>query len=249
MLKFKEKWGVGIWAGRDNLADMHIILTRQGALTARSIRRLAPTTAADQQLLLAAKGHPGRLKAMTDEPEVLPLPPAQCSTPIRLPETAAAQEIAAEPAPATPAGGAEESKHCEEEPEEKLKTDTQMDDVERRTRSTSTSEAGETSDSTSPCSIFRGLYAQLRRMHREDLPSHQSMPTPHGAGGEKVLETTGARRNRLSSPSPRAAPRFQAGQMAAWRLQAKTTHQTPGTVDVAPMAGVQTETQGETEGR
>ena len=30
----------GIWAGRDNLADMHIILTRQGALTARSIRRL-----------------------------------------------------------------------------------------------------------------------------------------------------------------------------------------------------------------
>ena len=33
VLKFKEKWGVGIRAGRDNLADMHIILTRQGALT------------------------------------------------------------------------------------------------------------------------------------------------------------------------------------------------------------------------
>ena len=42
-----------------------------------------------------------------------------------------AQDIAAEPAPATPAGGAEESKHCEEEqPEDKMKTDTQMDDVE-----------------------------------------------------------------------------------------------------------------------
>ena len=72
VLKFKEKWGVGIWAGRDNLADMHIILTRQGALTARSIRRLAPSEAADQQLLLAVKGHPGRLKAMTDDPEMLP---------------------------------------------------------------------------------------------------------------------------------------------------------------------------------
>ena len=35
--------------------------------------------------------------------------------PSRLPEPAAAQDTAAEPAPATPAGGAEESKHCEEE--------------------------------------------------------------------------------------------------------------------------------------
>ena len=72
-----------------------------------------------------------RLKVMTDEPEVLPLPPAQSSTPITLPETAAAQDIAAEPAPATPAGGAEESKHCEQEQsEEKMKTDTKMDEVE-----------------------------------------------------------------------------------------------------------------------
>ena len=77
VLKFKEKWGVGIWAGRDNLADVHIILTRQGALTARSVRRLAPSKAADQQHLLAAKGHPGRLKALADEPEVLPSPPAK----------------------------------------------------------------------------------------------------------------------------------------------------------------------------
>ena len=46
-------------------------------------------------------------------------------------EPAAAQDIAAEPAPATSAGGLEESKHCEEEQsEEKMKTDTQMDDVE-----------------------------------------------------------------------------------------------------------------------
>ena len=67
VFNFKRKWGVGIWAGRDNLAVMHIILTRQGASSARSIRRLAPSEEADQQLLLTAKGHPGRLKAMTDE--------------------------------------------------------------------------------------------------------------------------------------------------------------------------------------
>ena len=100
-------------------------LTRQGALTARSVRRLAPSEAADQQLLLAAKGHPGRLKALTDEPEVLPLPPAQSLTPTRPPEPAAAQDTAAGPAPATPAGGSVESKHCEiEQSEEKMKTDT-----------------------------------------------------------------------------------------------------------------------------
>ena len=106
VLKFKEMWSVGIWAGRDNLADMHIILTRQGALTARSVRRLAPSEAADLQLSLAAKGHPGRLEALTDEPEVLPLPPAQSWTPTRSPEPAAVRDTAAGPAPATPAGEA-----------------------------------------------------------------------------------------------------------------------------------------------
>ena len=139
---------------------------------------------------------------MTDEPEVLPLPPAQSSTPIRLPEPAAAQDMAAEPAPATPTGGAEESKHCEEkQPEEKMKTDTQMDDVEEERESTSTLEAGETSDSTSPCSLFRRLYAILLRMHREDLLSHQSMPTPQVAGDEKVLADNWSAANRPSSPA------------------------------------------------
>ena len=115
MHKFKEKWGVGIWAGRDNLADMHIILTRQGALTARSFRRLAPSEATDQQLLLAAKGHLGRLKALADEPG-LPLLSAQSSTSIRPPEPAAAQDTAAEPAPTTTTGGETEQS------EEKVKS-------------------------------------------------------------------------------------------------------------------------------
>ena len=148
---------------------------------------------------------------MTDEPEVLLLPPAQSSTPIRLPEPAAAQDIAAEPAPATPAGGAEESKHCEEEqPVEKMKTDTQMDDVEEEREAPVPRKRG-ASDSTSPCSLFRRLFAPVWRMHREDLLSHQSMSTPQGAGGEKVLETTGARRPSPAVPALRAAPRFQAG--------------------------------------
>ena len=82
VFNFKGKWGVSIWTGRDNLAVMHNILTRQGVLSARSIRRFAPSEAADQQILLTAKGHPGRLKAMTDEQEVLVLPPTQSSTPI-----------------------------------------------------------------------------------------------------------------------------------------------------------------------
>ena len=28
VLKFKEKWGFGIWEGRDNLADVHIIFDK-----------------------------------------------------------------------------------------------------------------------------------------------------------------------------------------------------------------------------
>ena len=58
---------------------------------------------------------------MTDEP-------AQSSTPIRLPAPAAAQDIAAEPARSN--ASEEERKRAsiaeEEQPEEKMKTDTQM---------------------------------------------------------------------------------------------------------------------------
>ena len=94
-------------------------------------------------------------------------------------------------------------------------------------------------------------------MHREDLLSHQSMPTPQGAGDEKVLETTGARRTGSAVPALRAVSRFQAGHDSSTAIPGgaddsvevpgKTTHQTLETVDVAPMAGVQKETQGEAE--
>ena len=122
-----------------------------------------------------------------------------------------------------------------------MKTDTQMDDVEEEREAPVPRKRERLSDSTSPCSLFRGLYTQLRWMHREDLLLHQSMLTQQGARDDKVLETTGARRTGTG------VPRFQAGQTAAQRFLAKKTHQTPGTVDVAPMAGVQPETQGEAE--
>ena len=213
VLKFKEKWSVGICTGRDNLAVMHIILTRQGALTAR--------------LLLAVKGHPGRLKAMTDEPEVLPLPSAHSSTPIRLTETAAAQDTSAEPAQATPAGGAEESKHCEEEQsEEKIKTDTQMDDVEEERE------------------------APVPR--KRERPPTRHLPAPYSEDYHKEQETKkffrqlerGEQAQQSSSSSSAAVP---GGVDDSVEVPGKTTHQTLETVDVAPMAGVQPETQGEAE--
>ena len=257
VLKFKEKWGVGNWAGRDNLADMHIILTRQGALTARSIPKLAPSEAAVQQLLLAAKGHPGRLKAMTDEPEVLPLPPAQSSTPIRPPEPAAAQDIAAEPAPATPAGAAEESKHCEEEqPEEKMKTDTQMDDVEEEGEAPVPRKRWRppTRHLPAPCSEDYtpncGGCTGKTYYHIKAYPHHKVQET------KKFLRQLerGEQAQQSSSSSSAAVPggadsstAVPGGVDDSVEVPGKTTHQTLETVDVAPMAGVQPETQGEAE--
>ena len=70
VLKLKEKWGFGIWLGRDTQSDAHIIGTRQGVLTARSIRRLAPSERHDKQLLLAMQGKPAKLKASQTFPSI-----------------------------------------------------------------------------------------------------------------------------------------------------------------------------------
>ena len=86
-----------------------------------------------------------------------------------------------------------------------MKTDTQMDDVEEA----STSEEGRDFRFDISLLPIRRPHAPVRRMHREEL-SHQSMPTPQGAGDEKVLETIGARR-----------PGRAVQQTAAWRFQAK----------------------------
>ena len=81
----------------------------------------------------------------------------------------------------------------------------------KRERSTSTSEAGETSDSTSPCSLFRRLYAKLRRMHREDLLSHQNMPTAHTTRNRRRIKflrqlERGEQAQQSSSSSSAAVP-------------------------------------------
>ena len=257
VLKFKEKWSVGIWAGRDNLADMHIILTRQGALTARSVRRLAPSEAADQQLLLATIGHPGRLKALTEEPEVPPLPPAQSLTPTRPPEPA--QDTAAGPAPATPAGGAVESKHCEiEQSEEKMKTDTLADDVEEREAPvprkrgrppTRHLPAPHSEDYTPHCGgctrrthyhikacqhhLEQETRKFLRNLERGDQAQQSSSSSsaagPGGADGsaEAPTATAWCRHVAATWQGPGAAD-------GSAEAPGKTAHQPLGTVDVAP---------------
>ena len=68
-----------------------------------------------------------------------------------------------------------------------MKTDTQMDDVEEASTS------GRDFRLDISLIPIRRPHAPVRRMHREEL-SHQSMPTPQGAGDEKVLETNRARR-------------------------------------------------------
>ena len=193
---------------------------------------------------------------MTDDPGVLPLPP-QSSTPIRLPEPAAAQEKAAEPAPATPAGGAEENKHCEEEqPEEKMKTDTQMDDVEeereapvpgkRRRPPTRHLPAPYSEDFSPNCGGCTGkTYYHIKAFrHYKEQETKKFL---------RQLER-GEQAQQSSSPSSAAVPggadsstAVPGGADGSVEAPGKTTHQTPGTVDVAPMAGVQPETQGEAE--
>ena len=51
--KLSSAWGHGIWLGRDVRSDSHIVGTRQGVHTARSIRRLASSERHDRQLLFS----------------------------------------------------------------------------------------------------------------------------------------------------------------------------------------------------
>ena len=91
-LKLKEHWGFGIWLGRDATSDSHIVGTRHGCLTARAIRRLAPSERHDKQLLLAMQGTPGHLapRSVTEEAGsgalVAPAPPVPEAVPEAAPE-------------------------------------------------------------------------------------------------------------------------------------------------------------------
>ena len=224
---------------------MHIILTRQGALTARSVRRLAPSESTNQQLLLAAKGHPGRLKAMTEEPEVLPVPLVQ-SLAIRPPEPAAG------PAPTAPAGGTVES----EQSEERTKTDTQMDDVEEEREEPVPRKRGRpptrqlpvpySKDYTRHCGGCTGK----TYYHIKACPHHQEQET------RKFLRSLerGEQVQQPSSSSSAAVPGGAAssaavpgGAASSTTSPGETVLQSPATVEVAPMTEVQPETPGEAE--
>ncbi len=61
-LKLRGKLGQGIWVGRQEKNNAHLILTRQGACEARLIRRLPPSERADVQLMLVCRGIPSRTR-------------------------------------------------------------------------------------------------------------------------------------------------------------------------------------------
>ena len=65
--KLREKFGKGIWLGRSEVNNAHMILTRSGAFEGRTTKRLPPSERADVQLLLAARGFPWKLKPEEEE--------------------------------------------------------------------------------------------------------------------------------------------------------------------------------------
>ena len=95
LFKLKGPWGFGIWLGRAQENDAHIVGTRHGCLTARAVRRLPPSDSErhDKQLLLAMQGSPGHMSGKADQVDV----------PIA---ATAAIEASASGAPAASSGGA-----------------------------------------------------------------------------------------------------------------------------------------------
>eukprot|EP00971_Amphidinium_carterae_P057164 1130344-Amphidinium_carterae.1 len=75
-LKLTSNYGWGVWVGRHALDNSHLLLTRQGALAARSVRRLPPAERVQLQLLLAVRGSPRHTEgAPEDKVELQILPP------------------------------------------------------------------------------------------------------------------------------------------------------------------------------
>ena len=58
----RPRWIKGIWVGKSPIDDIHIVLTREGAKTYRSIRRLAKEQSADENTLAEVKGLPWSVK-------------------------------------------------------------------------------------------------------------------------------------------------------------------------------------------
>ena len=60
--KSRPRWIKGIWVGKSPIDDTHIVLTKEGAKTYRSIRRLAKEQSADLSVLKEVKGLPWSVK-------------------------------------------------------------------------------------------------------------------------------------------------------------------------------------------
>ena len=60
--KSRPRWIKGIWVGKSPIDDTHIVLTKEGAKTYRSIRRQAKEQSADLSVLKEVKGLPWSVK-------------------------------------------------------------------------------------------------------------------------------------------------------------------------------------------
>ena len=151
----------------------------------------------------------------------------------------------------------EESKHREEEqPEEKMKTDTQMDDVEEEREAPVPRKQGRpptrhvpspySEDYTPNCGGCTGK----TYYHIKACPHHKEQETikflRQLERGEQAQQSSSSSSSAVpgGADSSTAVPSGAGGSVEA---PGKTTHQMSGTVDDAPMAGVHQETPGETE--
>eukprot|EP00971_Amphidinium_carterae_P335218 6470936-Amphidinium_carterae.1 len=94
-LKYKERFGFGIWVGRHGQDDSHLILTRQGAMRVRTVRRLSPSERVNVQLLVSCKGTPRNLELENEEriERIDPPPGLHVEPGMSLPMTPAAQAM------------------------------------------------------------------------------------------------------------------------------------------------------------
>ena len=56
--KLKSSWGYGLWLGRSQTSNAHLIGTRVGIVVARTIRRLPASEREDSNLVVAVRGTP-----------------------------------------------------------------------------------------------------------------------------------------------------------------------------------------------
>ena len=55
--KLKSSWGYGLWLGRSQTSNAHLIGTRVGIVVARTIRRLPASEREDSNLVVAMRAH------------------------------------------------------------------------------------------------------------------------------------------------------------------------------------------------